>query len=259
MAPEYFFEKEPLKSTTGSRLLLLLDFDGTLVPIQGSPENCRLPDNVRRPLKSITASKRALVGILSGRSLSDIKAKVRVKGLYYSGCHGLEISGPHLRYIHPGARDGIPLIDEIRRKLQEKIGALDGVLLEYKRLTLAIHYRMANNEDARIVRREVRRVLAGRGIAGGLSLMKGKKVLELVPAVAWDKGKAALFILEGLEGKYTPLYVGDDLTDERAFQVLNRLGVTVRVGKSAKTAARYYLKGQWEVPEFLRYVESKTL
>jgi trehalose 6-phosphate phosphatase len=259
MALEYFFEKDVLKSTIGCRFLLLLDFDGTLVPIQDNPENCYLPDGVKRQLESIASSNRVLVGILSGRSLSDIRARVQVKGLYYGGCHGLEISGPRISYIHPGARAGISLIDEIKRKLQERIGTLDGVLLEDKGLTLAVHYRAANKEDSSIVRKEVWQALSEAGATNGLSLMKGKKVLELVPDVVWDKGKAALLILQRVGEAYAPIYVGDDLTDERAFLALNQFGITVRVGKSTKTIARYYIKGQREVSEFLRYIEAKVL
>jgi trehalose-phosphatase len=84
--------------------------------------------------------------------------------------------------------------------------------------------------------------------------MRGKKVLELAPNIPWDKGKAALFILQELKRNYLPIYVGDDATDEAAFKALNEDGVTIRVGKSKKTAAKYYLKGQWEVSRFLKHI-----
>ena len=80
-------------------------------------------------------------------------------------------------------------------------------------------------------------------------------VLELAPDASWNKGSAALWILNNLRGKYLPVYVGDDWTDENAFRALNKQGVTIRVGKSANTAAKYYLKNQREVSEFLKRLE----
>jgi trehalose-phosphatase len=260
MACEYFFEKDVLKSgNSRSPFFLFLDFDGTLVPIRDNPKDCRLSDVVRHLLETLTTSKKVSIALLSGRSLSDIKQRVQIEGCYYGGCHGLEISGPRIRYIHPGARSAMPLIGAIRKNLEERIGRVEGVLLENKGLTLAVHYRMASKEGSGLVKKEFGEVMSENNASGLVAVMRGKKVFEVVPKVTWDKGKAALFILQRLRKSYTPIYAGDDLTDERAFNALNQSGVTVRVGKSKRTEARYYLKGQWEISKFLGYIESKVL
>jgi trehalose-phosphatase len=85
-----------------------------------------------------------------------------------------------------------------------------------------------------------------------LAVMKGKKVLELTPAGPWNKGKAALMILERLGNGWLPVMIGDDVTDETAFAALRERGLTVRVGRSVKTSAQYYVKDQGEVGRFLK-------
>ena len=85
--------------------------------------------------------------------------------------------------------------------------------------------------------------------------MRGKKVLELLPRVSWNKGAAALHIMKKLDKKYLPICVGDDSTDETLFEAFCETGITIRVGPSRRTAARYYLKGQWEVPLLLKQID----
>ena len=91
-----------------------------------------------------------------------------------------------------------------------------------------------------------------------LTVIKGKKVMELTPNVSWDKGSAALWILRQLKDKCLPIYIGDDQTDETAFKALNKKGITIRIGRSKKTAAEYYLKGHWEVPRLLKDILEYT-
>jgi len=88
-----------------------------------------------------------------------------------------------------------------------------------------------------------------------LTVIKGKKLLELIPDVSWNKGKATLYILQRLKEDYLPIYIGDDQTDETAFKALCRRGITIRVGKSKKTLADYYLKDHREVLRLLKQIQ----
>ncbi|MDA8387362.1 MAG: hypothetical protein M0Z58_01700, partial [Nitrospiraceae bacterium] len=90
-------------------------------------------------------------------------------------------------------------------------------------------------------------------------VLRGKKVLEAVPDIAWDKGGAALLILNRLKdvpGGYLPIMVGDDVTDEAAFRALEKRGITVRIGRSKrkKTLAGFYLKNYRETLRLLEAV-----
>jgi trehalose 6-phosphate phosphatase len=255
MPPEYFFDKDLLEISGDDRAILLMcDFDGTLVPIQGDPGKCILLPNIRSQLETIVHAGNSYVAILSGRSLSDIRKKVPIKDIYHAGSHGLEISGPRTRYVHPGAIAAKVIIDKVRHRFEEEIGNVEGVLIEKKKFSFTLHYRMANKSDGVFVRKMFYKIISENTKKQGIAILKGKKVLELAPNVSWDKGKAALMIIKQLEKTCLPIYIGDDVTDETAFKALSESGITIRVGFSRKTAAQYYMRDQREVLRILQYI-----
>jgi len=257
MEPQYFFENSDLKLEGGFRgCSLFLDFDGTLVPIQDNPAQCFLSPNIKSQLEKIVSSGNACISILSGRTVSDVKKRVQMKNICFGGNHGLEISGPSFRYVHPDALIGKQVIDKICRKIEKKICNIEGALIEKKKFGLTLHYRMASKDFTALIKRTFYKIIAESPDTQAFSVLRGKKVLELVPRIQWDKGKAALFLLQNQKKDYLPIYVGDDITDEKAFEVLREIGTTVRIGKSRKSVAQYYLKGQWEVSRFLRHINN---
>jgi trehalose 6-phosphate phosphatase len=256
VAPDYFFDKNPLYPGAGKApIFLFLDFDGTLVPIQADPKACVLSPEIRDRLEILAGSGTCPIAVLSGRSLPDIKKRVAVKGVCYGGNHGLHISGPGLDFIHPASASAKNLIARVRRALEKELEPVEGIWIENKGFTFTLHYRQASREQGAFARKAFYHMIAGNPEKEQLAVIKGKKVVELVPNASWDKGKAALFILDSLAKEYLPVYVGDDLTDETAFRALSGKGITVRVGKSKMTAAGYYLNGQREMLRFLREVE----
>jgi trehalose-phosphatase len=257
MPPEYFFENNDPKLEWGSRsFFLFLDFDGTLVPIQNDPSKCVLSPKIKGQLEAIALPGKACIAILSGRTVTDIRDRVNIQDVYYGGNHGIEISGPRVNYTHPDALSGKHIIDRVCREIEQEIGNIEGAFIEKKKFGFTLHYRMAKKDDKALIQRAFHRITAENSDAQTVTVMRGKKVLELAPNVSWDKGIAALFILQELQRNYLPIYVGDDLTDEKAFEVLRERGLTVRIGKSKKSVAQYFLKGQWEVSRFLRHINS---
>lgn len=252
----YLFSKECFPSFLRfkRRIALFLDFDGTLVPIQKNPAQCILSYKIKKQLELLRDSRNCYLTILSGRSLSDIKLKVGIKSIYYGGNHGLDISGPDLRYTHPKAVITKEVIDHIRQKLKKEIEDIDGAWLEDKKFTFTLHFRDVSTEDIPRVKKCFYNIANEYLEKKLFSIIKGKKVLEIIPDVSWDKGRAVLWILQRLKDKCLPIYIGDDQTDEAAFKALCMKGVTIRVGKSKKTSATYYLKGYWEIPKLLQQV-----
>jgi len=233
---------------------LFLDYDGTLVPIQKNPVRCILSDKIKNQLRLLSESNHCYLTILSGRSLSDIKKMVGIRKIYYGGNHGLDISGPNLRFTHPKALTSKLDIQYITRKLKKEITNIEGAWLEDKKFTLSLHFRSVKTEDIKLVKKVFRNVVDKYLEENLYIVMQGKKVLELVPAISWDKGKAVLLVLKQLKDKCLPVYVGDDRTDETAFKAIGKKGITIRIGKSKKTSASYYLKGYWEVSRMLQKI-----
>ncbi|MEW6215593.1 MAG: trehalose-phosphatase [Nitrospirota bacterium] len=258
--PYYFFNKNYFYKflRPDQKIALFLDYDGTLVPIQKNPAQCILSDKLRNQLQLLADSNRCYLTILSGRSLSDIRKMVRIKKIYYGGNHGLDISGPDVRYTHPKAIFAKPIMNCIRQHLQKKIVNIEGAWLEDKKFTVSLHFRSVKKKDILSTKKEFYRIVTQFSENKSLSILKGKKVLELVPDTSWNKGVAALWILQRLKDKCLPIYIGDDWTDETAFKTLRTRGVTIRIGKSKKTSANYYLKGYREVSRLLQQIQEIT-
>ena len=105
---------------TASHILLLSDYDGTLSPIASRPEEAILPPEVREQLYALTKKPAFRVGIISGRSLSEVKALVGIEGIYYAGNHGLEMEGPGLKFINPAAKATQAKLKDLAKQFSAK-------------------------------------------------------------------------------------------------------------------------------------------
>lgn len=256
MAPKYYFDENPLGSKSSlPPLALFLDFDGTLTPIQRDPDRCTVKEEIKTLLESILDSGKSVLAVLSGRPLLDLEKRISIRGAYYAGSHGLEIKGPGMRYTHKPARSAKPFIDRVQRNLAEEIRGLEGIRIEEKPFSFALHYRGVPDTSARMVRKAFYRTLAAQPVTTfPLAVMTGKKLLELIACPSWHKGSAALHIMTRLGAGYLPVCLGDDVTDETLFETFRNEGVTIRVGPSQNSVASYFLKSQREVPRFLREI-----
>ncbi|HTL69896.1 MAG TPA: trehalose-phosphatase [Candidatus Eisenbacteria bacterium] len=233
--------------------LLLLDFDGTLVSIARTPSEVRFRDRTQKLLRQLARRPDYRLAIISGRSLRDLKGFFRLKNALYVGNHGLEMSGGRLR-PPPEARRARKMrfaLWKIFEKMSADFYGLPGVLLEDKGLTLGLHFRNVGREH-RPAFAEAVEYLRRHTRVGGHPLVwkKGKKVWEVVPKIRWHKGFAAAYLLRRHRGAL-PIVIGDDRTDEDMFKAMRRFGITVRVGPSRATHARYYLRSQREVDRLL--------
>ncbi len=236
-----------------SRVLLLVDFDGTLSPLAESPEQARLPQSVRQTLLRLAFRPRLRVAVLSGRPLRYLKSVFGVPSFFYGGNHGLEIEGPDFSFRHPRARTLKSVIQKLVRQFRKPVKAVPGALLENKGFSLALHYRNvppAHKPDLDALLRRFRNQTAGLPVRW----RPGNMVWELLPRVAWNKGRAAAWLIQHLRCPF-PLAVGDDETDEDMFKALSGRGITVRVGVNGGSSAQFCLKRQSGVPRFLRFLE----
>ena len=238
-----------LDKIKNKKLILLLDYDGTLTPIVSRPELAVLSDDMRDVLKKI--AKRYPLAIISGRSLEDVKKLVDVENIYYAGNHGFEITND-VKLVNPDAEKIKPVINEICRKMQKRLIHIKGSIVENKGLTASVHYRMVSNDDFIELEKIFDEVAASYVKDGKIRITKGKKVFEIRPNIEWDKGKAVEFVIDAIGKKGTPVYIGDDRTDEDAFTILKDKGITVLVSEKIKeTNAEYYLRNVDEVKIFL--------
>ena len=232
------------------KVAVFLDYDGTLTPIVSQPEDAWLSDSMRQTLRELAVQ--ALVAILSGRDLDDVRRRVNLDGIVYAGSHGFDIAGPRgLR--RQVATEFLPNLEIAEKELHEALDGIPGARVERKHFSIAAHYRNVKENDVSKVERAVTEVAARHH---ELRRIDGKKVYELLPNIEWDKGKAVLWLLETLSsecGNVLPIYIGDDSTDEDAFRALEQCGIGILVSEQSQpTAARYSLKDPAEVERFLR-------
>ena len=187
---------------------IMLDVDGTLAPIVPRPEDAAVPAETRGVLERLV-DRYALVACVSGRPGDEVAVLVGVGGIVYVGEHGLELD--------PRAAEWAPRIAEFADSVEWPA--------ERKRLSLAFHWRTAEDEQAAVT--ELRDV-AEQASAAGLRPRWGRKVLEVRPPIDADKGTAVRSLLDE-RGLRRALYAGDDTTDLDAFRGLDGLEVAVRV------------------------------
>jgi len=231
-------------SSPTARRLLLFDFDGTLAPIRPRPGQARLPAATRRVLQRLAAQADTQVGIVSGRSLEDVRQRVGLPGLLYVGNHGLEIWRSHQRWVHPQALRLSPLIDQICGRLMTAFAEIPGVEIENKNLTASVHVRRVRPALVPRVARLTQTVT--KDVAGSrkVFIRPGKKIFDIRPSVDWHKGSAVNQLLKAAPRATLVLYAGDDLTDEDVFRSLPLPHLTIRIGRTGTTHARARLSAE---------------
>jgi trehalose-phosphatase len=237
--------------------ILMLDFDGTLSPIVADPGDAVLPSVTRKILK--VAVKRFPVAVISGRSLQDIRHRVGIRGVVYAGSHGSEWKIGKRRYRHPAPRESLMALDGAIQSLTQLSKTYPGLILETKPMCFAINYRSLTRSQTERFRMEAQTITLPFTKKGILRIMDSMCTFEITPYVEWSKGDVARLIFrslsESVHNKTIPIYIGDSLTDEDVFYVF-REGITIRVGKSTRSAARYYLRNCEEVAEFISFLVS---
>ncbi len=256
--PQHLFEPRTLEALL-ARLEqhttpLFLDYDGTLAPIVDDPEQARMAPAMRTALERLAA--RHTVAVVSGRDLAALQQFVGLDNVYYAGSHGFEIAGPG--GVHEANAEAEACVEALGAAAQELAAGLadvPGAALERKRYALAVHYR---NTPEAAVPRVTAAVEAVTSRHPALRYGAGKMVYELQPDVAWDKGRAVLWLLGALplsRGDVLPLYIGDDWTDEHAFRALEGRGVGIFVGGPGRaTEADYRVADIDEVRQFLELI-----
>ena len=235
---------------------IFLDYDGTLTPIVSRPELAVMSDESRATVDAL--AKKLPVAVVSGRDRPDVEKLVGIESLIFAGSHGFDIHVPGREAIGSDVIEKYtPVLDRVDARLHEVLDPIQGALVERKRFSIAAHYRLVSDDDYPRFRAALDAVEAE---APELKEKLGKKVFELQPKIDWDKGKCVLYLCRalGFDGEdYVPMFFGDDVTDEDAFQALRGRGVSVicadpAIDPDRRTYADFRVDSVEEVIELLR-------
>ncbi|MHA6795552.1 trehalose-phosphatase [Pseudonocardia bannensis] len=242
----------------GRRPAVFLDYDGVLTPIVDRPEDALISDGMRDTVRAL--ARRCPVCVVSGRDRTVVQQLMGIDDLVVAGSHGFDIWSPQEGTIAHDAGSGFSdLIAKVTDRLRSDLGAVPGVVIEPKKASVALHYRLVDPDQHPRTAATVDAVLAE--YEGQLKVTPGKMVYELQPKIDWNKGRAVEYLLTtlGLDSDdVVPLYLGDDVTDEDAFRVLSGRGVGIIVGHpddpevaGRPTAADFVLSSPAEVERLL--------
>jgi trehalose-phosphatase len=212
------------------RLLVACDYDGTLAPITLNPDEARpLPESVGA-LRSLAGLHETTTVVISGRALRDLATLSRLPSeVYLVGSHGSEFD---IGFIHALDQDARELHRRLQSYLEQLVLDVPGVTLEVKPASIAVHVRRAEHKAGRQVLTDVH---AGPSTWEGVSTTDGKEVVELA-VVQTDKGHA-LDVLRHQVGATAAIFLGDDVTDEKAFARLAGPDLGIKVGDGESLAA----------------------
>jgi trehalose 6-phosphate phosphatase len=233
---------------------LFLDVDGTLAEIVARPDAVHIDPATIRALGEIRDRLDGALALISGRRVATLDRLFAPLRLPAAGLHGLERRRPDGTIIrHAAPADALA---EIKSELERFAAGAEGLLVEDKGLTMALHYRLAPacGEAARALARE----LAGR-FGGAFVVQTGHMVVELRPAGPDKGGAIEAFMAEPPFHGRRPVFVGDDVTDEAGFAVVNALdGHSIRVGEGA-TAAEHRVASVVGLRAWLAALADRTL
>jgi trehalose-phosphatase len=250
---------ELARRLAGRHPAVFLDYDGTLTPIVDRPEDAIISDSMRKVVRQL--AERCIVCVVSGRDRQVVQQLMGIDDLIVAGSHGFDLWSPTGGAIQREEGAGSEgLLDEVKARLRREAGSIDGALVESKSVSVAVHYRLVSEEERPKIKEIVDAVLGER--PDELKVTPGKMVYEIQPKIDWDKGKAVLYLLEALdldrENDVVPVYLGDDITDEHAFEAIAGRGIGIFVGRAddpelagRTTAADYVLLNVEEVERFL--------
>lgn len=233
-----------LESLSFTDTLYAFDFDGTLAKIVRVPSEAYMGKLTEELLKEL--SSLVPVAIVSGRSLQDLKKRVHFKPQFLIGNHGLEVQGATNQSLQQSEKDCCVWLNTLKGM---NFGS--GVEIENKKYTLAIHYRRSRSKKE--VKSKIQKAIAE--LTPKPRIVYGKSVVNLLPLGAPHKGAAILDVIHQSKIKHI-FYIGDDDTDEDVFELDYTQGqnLTVRVGQSKVSHAKYYIKHQTEINRVIKTI-----
>eukprot|EP00501_MAST-03F_sp_TOSAG23-6_P001904 GSMAST32.ASY1.ANO1.1984.1 assembled CDS len=248
-----------LDSIRGKEVVVFLDYDGTLAPIVDNPDKAYMTDKMRKTVQ--TVASKFTTAIVTGRAKEKVKKFVNLAGIVYAGSHGFEIECPdNLELIY--ANDFLPMLKQVFSQLEDLVSTIEGATLENNVYSISVHYRCISIEKFDDVKRIVDNVAKRFPL---LEIKSGKKVFEFRPRVKWGKGRAVKWLLTkfGLSNRadIIPIFIGDDVTDEDAFNYLLELPSEEEqnITKDRKTMATYSLRSTEEVRKFLDKLNASSV
>jgi trehalose-phosphatase len=242
-------------TVASGQILIALDYDGTLVPIVEDPTDAVLSDSARETLRRLAKRPQTCVAIVTSRTLAEIRRLVKVPEITFAALNGLVIFTNGETENHDDLPRAERIMERVREELDGKLREWSGLRVEDRGVALALHHGHLTKKDADAIAERAAGLLEDERV----QILRGKKVIEVLPDVAWDKGVAVRRFMEMHRTLGTlPLLVcaGDEPIDTPALKMARDLGgVAIGVGSEAARSGNYLAKDSEEIVQFLERLD----
>ena len=238
---------------------LFMDFDGTLSRINSIPSQAVISTATPQHINQLTKLIQ-VVSLISGRSVWDLRDRAPLENVIYIGNHGVEVFDSGTLHVAPDSDKYVASVTDLFRRLENSL-KIPGIYWSYKTYSASIHYRATDRPED--VRERLQNLLADRPIPNDLQVFWGKQVLEIRAMTNINKGDAIANIISDKDLQ-SALFIGDDMTDLDAMNMINKLNKTcsfkgfnvvvtdVETPKSLIEASHYSLEGVSGVEQFIK-------
>lgn len=239
----------------GELIGLFFDFDGTISHIVDNPDMARILAGARECLLRMAECDDIVAGVISGRAMDDLKERVDVPGLVYSGNHGaeLELFGDR-QVISDGEAHAV--LADFAMELESTLSYVSGIRIENKGYSVSVHTRCVDDSRVEDVKNLLKETA---GKFHNLITREGKRVFEVLPSRSATKGDVMHLVLERVEEIYGrsvfPVYFGDDVTDRYVYEYMRKKGKGLFIFVAGKDRvqldADFELEGPPDVVKFM--------
>lgn len=239
-------------------VMLLLNYDGALVPTSAKNGPSKLSQSTKKILKTLTSLEGVKTGVVSSRPLAELKRLVGVSKLIYVASQGFELEDPAGQFIHPHSANAKKLMKKVWERLKQTLKPFTGVSVDNKIFMLNVKYRQLSKEKINQTRAVFFKTVRPYLSSSKVIVKEGKDAWEVRPVARWNKGTTLVWlygkVLAQTTERVLPIYFGGDHSDEDAYYSIRPVGMGVEIGNNLDetSTAKYYLRSTSEVQAFLR-------
>jgi trehalose 6-phosphate phosphatase len=226
-----------LAHRAGRGLAILLDYDGTLVPIAQHPRLAVLDPETRALLANLAQAPRVLLGFVSGRPIDEVRHLLGLRDALYAGTNGLEREWMGMRLLPGESRSSRALIEDVALELAAVAAMHCGAWIERKPAGMTFHYRQAAPQQLVHIRQAALTRLAP--FRPQIYITEGPHAIEVTRDVGWTKGRVVHWVCTQLASGFLPIFAGDAQNDTEAIAAALELnGAGIGVGPLAPRCAQ---------------------
>jgi trehalose-phosphatase len=221
-----------------------------------------MAETVHDHLLKLSGAEGVRLAIITGRSPLNMREQIQIPNCHYLCNHGLEISGPDLNFRHSVAEKLRESVHEAANTLRVQL-RIERAIIEDRGLTAVLNYKNVMESHVSSLMAKTKNLLANAVRERKIRIEEGRRTLEIMPAVDWDRGKALKMLHHTFRAQHSSnkiglLYVGSGGMDEPAFKYAIQVGIPYRVTQTKTTSAKYYLKMQTEISRILKLVRENA-